>query len=65
MNKFVLFSNSNTQRVAVEVNGDSLLLSKEWRRTAQDEWKTGKGIEIPKQQLIKLIKILKEDNCYE
>ena len=45
--KFVLFSNSNTQRVTVKLQGDTVLIAKDWRKSSKEEWTTGKGITIP------------------
>lgn len=56
----VLFVNSNTQRVTAEVNEDEnwVLLSKEWRKTSEDDWNIGKGIKFQTSHLVNLGKIL-------
>lgn len=59
MIRFVLFTRSNTQRVVAEIHEDSVLITKEWRRTDQDDWLMGKGITIPSHHLINLGNILK------
>ncbi len=56
--KFVLFSNSNTQRVTVKLQGDTVLIAKDWRKSSKEEWTTGKGITIPTGHLLNLIKVL-------
>ena len=46
--KQIVFQASNTQRVAVEPYPDgSWLLSKEWRKNADEDWVQGKGIHLP------------------
>lgn len=50
MERFVLFENSSTQRVSVQINDNGdVLISKDWRKTPDGEWIQGKGINIPKQ----------------
>lgn len=46
--KQIVFQASSTQRVTVEqVDDGSCLLSKEWRKQADDDWIQGKGIHLP------------------
>lgn len=46
--KQIVFQTSDTQRVAVESYSDgSWLISKEWRKQADDDWIQGKGIHLP------------------
>lgn len=46
--KQIIFQASSTQRVTVESYSDgSWLLSKEWRKQADDDWIQGKGIHLP------------------
>ena len=50
MERFVLFENSSTQRVSVQINDNGdVLISKDWRKTLDSEWMQGKGISLPKQ----------------
>lgn len=59
MRRFVLFTRSNTQRVVVEIHETSVLITKEWRKSSQDDWVMGKGITIPSCHLVNLGEILK------
>lgn len=44
----IICQTSNTQRVVAESHPDgSWLLSKEWRKNADEEWIQGKGISLP------------------
>ena len=46
--KQIVFQASSTQRVVAEPYPDgSCLLSKEWRKQADDDWIQGKGIHLP------------------
>lgn len=46
--KQIVFQASSTQRVVAEPYLDgSWLLSKEWRKQADDDWIQGKGIHLP------------------
>lgn len=46
--KQIVFQTSDTQRVAIESYSDgSCLISKEWRKQADDDWIQGKGIHLP------------------
>lgn len=46
--KQILFQTSSTQRVTAESFPDgNWLLSKEWRKRADDDWIQGKGIQLP------------------
>lgn len=56
--RFILFENSDTQRVTAKVDGGCVLISKEWRKSSNDEWTIGKGITCPINHLINLGKIL-------
>lgn len=61
--KMILFTNSATQRVVAQVTEQgNILISKEWRKTEQDEWTLGKGIEFPRHVLIRLGTLLKGNN---
>ena len=45
---YLIFASSSTQRLVASKNEDgSWLLSKEWRKSADEEWKCGKGILLP------------------
>ena len=64
--KIVLFQSSDTQRVAINIEKkDSLLISKEWRRNTNEDWKIGKSIEIPHDKLESVQKVLSEVNNYQ
>lgn len=56
--KEVIFSRTDTQRVVVSYTDTSCLLSKEWRKTVDDEWLVGKSIDIPRDKLQRLIEVL-------
>ena len=56
--KFVLVSNSNTQRVTAKIEDTSVLLTKEYRKSEEEPWKIGKGITIPVDKLIFLGNLL-------
>ena len=56
----VLFDSTDTQRVSVRVDGDDLLISKEWRRGPHDDWKIGKGIRMLKDDVRNLNDLI---NC--
>lgn len=56
--KFVLFQNSNTQRISVTVTNDSVLISKEFRKSQKDNWNIGKGITLPAERISYLDKVL-------
>lgn len=59
MERLVLFENSNTQRVSVQINDNgSVLISKDWRKTPDGEWMQGKGINIPQKYLDDLGELL-------
>lgn len=61
--KMILFTNSATQRVVAQATEQgTILISKEWRKTEQDEWTLGKGIEFPRHVLIRLGTLLKGNN---
>ena len=65
--KFVLFASSNTQRVTAQVNETSVLLTKEYRKSTEEDWKIGKGITISTSELIFLGNLLRcesEDEFY-
>ena len=66
MSKLILKSLSNTQRVVVEcvnVKGeDRVELRKEFRKSADLDWVSSKGITIPMDSIPKLIDILTEIN---
>lgn len=59
--QFILFENSDTQRVTAKVDNGCVLISKEWRKSSNDEWMLGKGITCPINHIINLGKIL---NCH-
>ena len=45
---YLIYAPSATQRLVAQQNEDgSWLLSKEWRKSANEEWKQGKGISLP------------------
>ena len=48
---FILFQSSNTQRVTVSVQGDKVLLNKEFRKSSEEDWKIGKGILLPRDKV--------------
>lgn len=56
--KLVLFQSSNTQRVTVSIQDDEVLLTKEFRKSSEDDWKIGKGLTLPKDRLVLLGDIL-------
>lgn len=57
--KFVLFQNSNTQRITVNIQEDNtVLFSKEFRKSTLEEWKIGKGITVPINHIVFLGKLL-------
>ncbi len=57
--RIVLFQNSSTQRVSVQQNGSTVLITKDWKKSASDEnWITGKGITLPVEHIISLGEIL-------
>lgn len=63
MKKFVLFQNSDTQRVTVQTEDTqetkTVLISKEWKKHKSDtEWIVGKGITFPQSELVSLGEIL-------
>lgn len=59
MERLVLFENSSTQRVSVQINDNGdVLISKDWRKTPDGEWMQGEGINIPKQYLDDLGELL-------
>lgn len=61
--KFVLHSNTSTQRITVTLGEHSSLISKEWRKNKEGSWMTGKGITVPNVELITLGKIVEcQDN---
>ena len=64
MNKWILKSLSNTQRVVVErvtIKGeDRVEIRKEYRKSTDSDWMSSKGITIPVKSIPKLITILKE-----
>lgn len=64
--KFVLFQNSGTQRVTVQIQEDnSVLVSKEWKKQVEDVWIVGKGIVFPQNELVSLGEILSCENSLE
>lgn len=64
--KIVLFQSSDTQRVAINIEKEnSILISKEWRKNTNDDWKLGKSIEIPHDKLESVQKVLKEVNNHQ
>lgn len=56
--KFVLQPNTDTQRVTVELGEHTSLVSKEWRKSTDDNWVTGKGIRISNERLQQLGEIV-------
>lgn len=64
MNKWILKSLSNTQRVVVErvaIKGeDRVEIRKEYRKSIDGDWMSSKGITIPVKSIPKLVTILKE-----
>lgn len=56
--KFVLFTNSDTQRVTAQIQPTSVLITKEYRKSVTEDWKVGKGITIPVEKLVFLGKLL-------
>lgn len=56
--KFVLQTNTDTQRITVELGKNSSLVSKQWRKSTGDKWVTGKGITIPNEKLVALGRIV-------
>lgn len=59
--KLVLFENSTTQRVTIntESGKESVLMSKEWRKSSKDDWILGKSIEIPYKELWNISRVLR------
>ena len=48
MLKMLVHQPSSTQRIVAQRNDDGTwIISKYWRKTADDEWVQGKGIELP------------------
>ena len=64
MNKRILKNLSNTQRVVVELvnikGEDRVELRKEYRKSADLDWVSSKGITIPVDSISKLVSILTE-----
>ena len=59
----ILYQSSNTQRVvAVLVNTNTVLISKEWRKHSDEDWNFGKGITIPVESLIGLVNEIQEND---
>ncbi len=59
----ILYQSSNTQRVvAVLVNTNTVLISKEWRKHSDEDWNFGKGIAIPVESLIGLVSEIQEND---
>ena len=62
MNKWILKNLSNTQRVVVEcvtIKGeDRVEIRKEYRKSADSDWVSSKGITIPVKSIPKLVTIL-------
>ena len=58
--KIILFERTQTQRVVVnlEPNKESVLISKEWRKTTDEDWRIGKSIEIPSSELKRTSELL-------
>lgn len=66
MTRFVLHTKSSTQRIVVEIQDSAnVLLTKEWRKTSQDEWMMGKGMTIPIIRLVELGQILEQIGTVE
>lgn len=51
---------SNTQRITLKHNQDSVTLQKEWKKQENSDWAVGKGIEIPNTVVPDLIQSLQE-----
>ena len=48
MLKMLVHQSSSTQRIVAQRNDDGTwIISKYWRKTVNDEWTQGKGIELP------------------
>ena len=59
---FVLYQSSDTQRTVVRANDDTVLITKEWKKAAKDDWIMGKGIAFSRSDLIDLGKVLECKN---
>lgn len=55
----VLFQSSDCQRVVATREGKAVLISKEWRKSASEDWQKGKGITLPETSLIDLASLCK------
>lgn len=63
--KVLLFQTSRTQRVtATRFDNGDWLLSKEWRKSVDDEWLQGKGIMLPKHAINTLGTLLESDGTH-
>lgn len=49
---------SNTQRVTLKKNKTSTTIQKEWRKSDNQAWMVGKGIELPNEYIPALIESL-------
>lgn len=61
--RYILYQSSSTQRVvAVLVNTNTVLISKEWRKNSDEDWNFGKGVTIPVESLIDLVNEIQEND---
>lgn len=56
--KKVVADLSETQRITLRKNSDSVTLQKEWRKHGSNDWAIGKGIEVPNSHIPDLIESL-------
>ena len=63
MLKMLVHQPSNTQKIeAIRSEDGTWLISKYWRKSKEDEWQLGKGIEFPAQAAKRLGNILINNN---
>lgn len=49
---------SDTQRITLKKNNQSVVIQKEWRKSGDNNWMVGKGIEVPDACIPRLIESL-------
>lgn len=50
---------SNTQRISLKYTDSGVSIQKEFRKDSSRNWTVSKGIEIPREMIDELIKLLK------
>lgn len=59
MKETVIYTSSNTQRIVMTDYGDgNWFIAKMWRKSSDDDWRTGKGIMLPSDAVHNLSKLL-------